>query len=115
MKFEKRTTEEIVRREQTEHYSAAIDGYDIIFTYKSQDGGHLQIYAYGQGIELGICDSCPRSVDDLRRFAEVSAGLLTRIADALTEAGFEDLRSDYQKRDDEWEKSYRTLRESLAV
>ena len=87
----------------TDHYSAQIGSYDVIFTFDEHSGADLSIYPADsrQFPKLGIIRCRPESVGAIEAFAEVVGDLLRSIATALRDAGKDDLRNNAAHLQDE--------------
>lgn len=101
--FEHKVEESTERTKRREQWTAKIGEYDVMLT-RDENDTRLNIYRYrsdGHGLRLGIIECRPRSVGDLRAFAEDAAHLFAGIAKGLAAAGLDDLRDSWERiRDD---------------
>ena len=104
MPFELRVDEqtEVIKKRET--LTAELCGYRVIVS-TNENNTHLSIFPvdWQNGIRMGIVECYPKSVSEFDKFAEVAGDLFRAIAKELRDAGKDDLRSEYEKRSDEWQ------------
>lgn len=116
MAFELRVDEQTEIRKRRETLKAEMCGYDVWVTTDEQNT-HLTVSPvdWQNGIRMGIFDCYPKSVAEIEAFAEVAGDLFRAIAKEMREAGKDDLRSEWEKRSDEFrEQSRKAIDKMLA-
>jgi|SRR5580700_4146735 hypothetical protein len=89
-------------REESDIWSGEFGQYQFILS-KDSHNCELSMYKEGQvdHLRVGIMRCHPRSVEELEVFAEDCRELLLHIAKEIRALGFDDLRSDFEKKVDE--------------
>lgn len=111
MSLTKRVREEQQLISRSESHSGRYEDYEFTL-HMSENRRFISVLRFNDHsyLRLGIIEFTPKSVSDIEAFAEKASDLFRTIAKELREAGFDDLRDEWDKRHDEIEASMLEIR-----